>query len=143
MESNGHVPLSVLDRIHRVYSAAPQRILVPELPDAEGRPLELFYTPMTGLDEQTVEGRNPKDSTERVIYRLILKARSDEGKALFRWQDAQVLMRELHFDIALRIVGIMMGARDTVLTVEQAKKDIEADPPSTSDSTWESSSTSP
>lgn len=141
MESNGRGRWSPLERVRKAALAqnAPQRLLIPELPNEDGQPLEIFWTPLTGIDEQTIENREPKTGAERATLRFILKARNDEGRALFRWDDCDVLMKELPFNVILRVVNAVMDAKPA--TVEEAKSLIEADPPCTSDSTLPSSST--
>jgi hypothetical protein len=144
MSTNGQSRMTPMERIHRVYQTAPQRILVPELPDDEGQPLEVFYTPLTGVDDQAIEARDPKTGAERALYRLIHKANDDEGNALFQWRDAPVLLREMPYQVVLRIVSIIMGLEpNKTPTVEAAKKDIQADPNSILSSSSLSSSTSP
>lgn len=133
--SNGHAPGRVVDRIRRAYPTAPQRLLVPELPDEEGHPLEIFYTPKTGLDEQTIEAKEPKDSAEKLVYTLILKAMDDQGKALFRWGEAGAILQYLSYEVLARIVLVIMGVRpNTAGTLDEMKQAIQRDPTSVSDS---------
>jgi hypothetical protein len=137
--------LRALERIRRAYPTAPQRLVVPEFPDDEGNPLEVFYWPKTGRDEQTIDAREPKDQAERWVYTLILKAMDDQGKPLFQWGEARQLLQYLSFEVLARIVLVIMGVRpnEPGPTVEDAKRDIQADPPSTSNYTLEKSSTNP
>lgn len=145
ISTNGHAPARVMDRIKRAYPTAPQRLTVPELPDDDGNPLEVFYWPKTGRDEQTIAAHEPKDGAERLVYTLILKAMDDQGKQLFRWGEAPQILQYLSYEVLARIVLVIMGVRPSgaELTVDEAKKDIEQDPPSTSNSILEKSSTNP
>jgi hypothetical protein len=132
--ANGTVRKTTLERVRQSYSSVPQRLLVPEWADEEGNPLEIFYTPITGIDDQTIEAREPKSNAERLVYRLILKSRDDNGRALFRWTDAPVLLKEVPYELLARVVLRIMGVTTSGLgpTVEEAKADIESDLPSTS-----------
>ena len=98
--------------------------------------MEIFYTPITGIDDQTIEAREPKSNAERLVYRLILKSRDDNGRALFRWTDAPVLLKEVPYELLARVVLRIMGIAASGLgpTVEDAKAELEADPNSTSGS---------
>lgn len=143
MDTNGQRPWTPMERVRKAFQTAPQRLLLPELPDEHGQPLEVFYTPMTGVDEQTIETRDPQSGAERATLRFILKARNDEGRALFRWDDLSVLMKEMPFGVILRVVNTVMGLDSRPVTVEEAKTHLESDPPSTFGSTSPSSSTHP
>lgn len=135
LPTNGHAPARVIDRIRRAYPTAPQRLLVPEIPDEQGNPLEIFYSPKTGLDEQTIEAKEPKDSAEKLVYTLILKAMDDQGKALFRWGEAGAILQYLSYEVLARIVLVIMGVRpNTAGTLDEMKQAIQRDPTSVSDS---------
>jgi hypothetical protein len=127
---NGPVRKTPLERVRQSYSSVPQRILVPEWADEQGNPMEIFYTPITGIDDQTIEAREPKSNAERLVYRLILKSRDDNGRALFRWNDAPVLLKEVPYELLARVVLRIMGIAASGLgpTVEDAKAELEADP---------------
>ena len=137
MEQNGvHAPVRAMDRIKRAYPTAPQRLLVPEFPDDAGNPLELFYYPKTGADEQKIDARDPKDPTERLAYTLILKALDDQGKPLFQWGEARQLLQHIPYEVLGRLCLIIMGIRpNESLTLDEVKRDIQGDPTSASVST--------
>lgn len=137
--------LRALERIRRAYPTAPQRLVVPEFPDDEGNPLEVFYWPKTGRDEQTIDAREPKDQAERWVYTLILKAMDDQGKPLFQWGEARQLLQYLSFEVLARIVLVIMGVRpnEPGPTHEELKRAIEQDPTSSSASSSAPSSANP
>lgn len=122
---NGPVRKTPLERVRQSYSSVPQRLLMPEWPDEQGNPMEIFYTPYTGLDDQTIDARDPKSGAERLVLRFILKAHDDTGRAIFRWNDAPVLLKEVPFDLLVRVVTATMS---TTPSVAEAKAELEADP---------------
>lgn len=132
MDNGVHAPgaLRAMDRIKRAYPTAPQRLVVPEFPDDAGNPLEIFYWPKTGLDEQKIEAREPKDQAERLVYTLILKAMDDQGKALFQWGEARQILQVMPYEVLGRLVLVIMGVRpnDQAPTHEDLKREIEKDP---------------
>lgn len=144
LPTNGHAPGRVIDRIKRAYPTAPQRLTVPELPDDEGNPLEVFYYPKTGRDEQTIEAHDPKDMAERMAYTLILKAMDDQGKQLFRWGEAADILQYLSYEVLGDIVLVMMGIRpNTRGSLAEMKQAIQEDPTSSSAFSLHQSSTNP
>lgn len=142
--TNGVHTGRVIDRIKRAYPTAPQRLLVPELPDDAGNPLEIFFSPKTGLDEQVIEAKEPKDQAERLVYTLILKAMDDQGKALFRWGEAGAILQYLSYEVLARIVLVIMGVRPNgTPSLDDMKQQVQTDPISASDSSLGPSSISP
>ena len=123
--------MTPMERVKRSYTSAPQRLLMPEWPDEQGNPMEIFYTPYTGLDDQTIDAREPKSGAERLVLRFILKAHDDAGRAIFRWSDATTLMKEVPFDLLIRVVN---AAMTTTPTVADARAELDADPNLTFDS---------
>jgi hypothetical protein len=142
MEQNGHAPSRVIDRIRRAYPTALQRLLVPELPDEQDNPLEIFYWPKTGKDEQTLEAREPKDGPEKLVATLILKALDEQGKQLFRWGEAEGILQYLSYEVLARIVLVIMGVRANT-TLDDLKQAIQTDPISSSGSSLAPSSANP
>jgi hypothetical protein len=132
--------MTPMERVKRSYSSAPQRLLMPEWPDEQGNPMEIFYTPYTGLDDQTIDAREPKSGAERVVLRFILKAHNDAGRAIFRWSDATALLKEVPFDLLLRVVTATM---QTTPTVADARGELDADPNLTFDSSSPANSIKP
>ena len=132
--------MTPIERVKRSYSSAPQRLLMPEWPDEQGNPMEIFYTPYTGLDDQTIDAREPKSGAERLVLRFILKAHDDAGRAIFRWSDATALMKEVPFDLLIRVVN---AAMTTTPTVADARAELDADPNLTSDFSCAQNSTKP
>jgi hypothetical protein len=130
--------MTPMERVKRSYSSAPQRLLMPEWPDEHGNPMEIFYTPYTGLDDQTIDAREPKSGAERVVLRFILKAHDDAGRALFRWSDATTLLKEAPLDLIMRVVNVVMT---TTPTVAQARAELDVDPNLTSEFSSPSNST--
>ena len=132
MDNGVHAPgaLRAIERIRRAYPTAPQRLVVPEFPDDAGNPLEIFYFPKTGLDEQKIEAREPKDHIERFAYTLILKALDDAGKPLFQWGEAKRLMQFMPAEVLGNLALIIAGIRPngTQPTHEDLKREIEQDP---------------
>lgn len=116
--------MTPMERVKRSYTSAPQRLLMPEWPDEQGNPMEIFYTPYTGLDDQTIDAREPKSGAERLVLRFILKAHDDAGRAIFRWSDATALMKDVPFDLLIRVVN---AAMTTTPTVAEAKADLVLD----------------
>jgi hypothetical protein len=146
MENGVHAPggLRAMERIRRAYPTAPQRLVVPEFPDDAGNPLEIFYWPKTGLDEQKIDAREPKDGAERLVYTLILKAMDDQGRPLFQWGEARQLLQVMPYEVLARLVLIIMGARpNDTPTLDEVKREIQADPTSNFAYTSEPSSISP
>ena len=132
--------MTPMERVKRSYTSAPQRLLMPEWADEHGNPMEIFYTPYTGLDDQTIDAREPKSGTERLILRFILKAHVDAGRAIFRWSDATALLKEVPYHLIVRVVGAMMKETPGV---EEARAELDADPNLTFDSSLPANSTKP
>jgi hypothetical protein len=132
--------MTPMERVKRSYTSAPQRLLMPEWPDEQGNPMEIFYTPYTGLDDQTIDAREPKSGAERLVLRFILKAHDDAGRALFRWSDATTLLKDVPFDLLIRVVSAVMS---TTPTVAEAREELDADPNLTFVSSSLSNSTKP
>src|SRR5688500_4187818 len=130
--------MTPMERVKRSYSSAPQRLLMPEWPDEQGNPMEIFYTPYTGLDDQTIDAREPKSGAERLVLRFILKAHDDAGRALFRWSDATALLKEVPFDLLVRVVSAVMS---TMPGLAEARAELDADPNLTSEFSSPSNST--
>lgn len=136
--------LRAMERIRRAYPTAPQRLVVPEFPDDAGNPLEIFYWPKTGLDEQKIDAREPKDGAERLVYTLILKALDDQGKPLFQWGEARQLLQVMPYEVLARLVLVILGVRPSGQpTLDEVKREIQADPTSSSDSSLAPNSTNP
>lgn len=135
---NGVRTMSPMERVRKSYSSAPQRLLMPEWADEQGNPMEIFYTPYTGLDDQTIDAREPKSGAERLILRFILKAHDDTGRAIFRWSDSAALLKEVPYDLIVRVVAAVMNATPTVA---DARAELDADPNLTSDSSLPANST--
>jgi hypothetical protein len=132
--------MTPMERVKRSYTSAPQRLLMPEWSDEQGNPMEIFYTPYTGLDDQTIDAREPKSGAERLVLRFILKAHDDAGRAIFRWSDASTLLKEVPFDLLIRVVSTVMS---TTPTVAEAREELDADPNLTSSSFSVQNSTKP
>lgn len=146
MESNGQAPWSPIERVSNGYRAARQRLLVPEWADPDGQPLEIYYTPTSGMESQAVEARNPRDEAERIVYHLILKAWDEHNKPLFRWQDAHTLLNAADYRVILQVVRRMLGLEpgETGLpSVDEAKKNSGTMPPDISNSSLVPNSTNP
>lgn len=132
--------MTPMERVKRSYTSAPQRLLMPEWADEHGNPMEIFYTPYTGLDDQTIDAREPKSGAERLVLRFILKAHDDAGRALFRWSDATALLKEVPFDLLVRVVSAVMS---TMPGLAEARAELDADPNLDSVSGLQPNSTKP
>ena len=132
--------MTPMERVRKSYTSAPQRLLMPEWPDEQGNPMEIFYTPYTGLDDQTIDAREPKSGAERLVLRFILKAHDDAGRALFRWSDATALLKEVPFDLLVRVVSAVMSSTPGLA---EARAELDADPNLTFDSSVPANSTKP
>lgn len=132
--------MTPMERVKRSYTSAPQRLLMPEWADEQGNPMEIFYTPYTGLDDQTIDAREPKSGAERLVLRFILKAHDDAGRALFRWSDATALLKDVPFDLLVRVVSAVMSTQPGLA---EARVELENDPNLTFDSSLPANSTKP
>ena len=132
--------MSPMERVRKSYTSAPQRLLMPEWPDEQGNPMEIFYTPYTGLDDQTIDAREPKSGAERLVSRFILKAHDDAGRAIFRWSDATALLKDVPFDLLVRVVSAVMSSTPGLA---EARAELDADPNLISDSSLLANSTKP
>lgn len=148
MDNGVHAPVGqvrAIERIRRAYPTAPQRLVVPEFPDDAGNPLEIFYWPKTGRDEQTIDAREPKDQAEKMVLTLILKAMDDQGKPLFQWGEARMLLQYMSHEVLARLYLVIIGVRPngTTPTLDEVKQDIQQDPTCNSDSSSAPNSASP
>ena len=100
-------PLRAIDRVRTAFYASRERMEIPEWPDADGHPLEIFFTAVTPADVEAINARSPKTNAESNAFLLIAKAHDDAGKALFSYGDLHALLTESAYNIMLRIVTAM------------------------------------
>lgn len=106
---NGNRPTRAIDRARSAWSATRNMLSVPEWPDSDGKPLEVFFTKLTAADVETVRAREPKSDAEYNLIMLIQKAKDDTGRNLFEFGDRMALQNEVEYSVILRIIGAMAG----------------------------------
>ena len=84
-------------------------LLVPEWPDSEGKPTEVYYKPSLNLrQQQEILSLNSRDkAAEAIAMTMILRALDVDGKPLFRKIELSEIMRGVDPDIVARIVTEM------------------------------------
>lgn len=102
---NGVKKLRPIDRVRQAYQKARDMVRVPEWPDEDGNPLEVFFTPLTYAEHQQIIGYNPQGNHEYNVYTLIAKARDAEGAPLFTPGDLATLKGEASYNVIIRIVS--------------------------------------
>lgn len=92
---------------------------VPEWAAEDGRPMVIYYTPMT-LSEKAKLLRVGEEfgSDNRVAHTLITKAKDAQGNALFTLEDKHTLMHQADYNVAMRVALRMNEA----VSVEDAGK---------------------
>lgn len=95
-----------------------RRIEVPELPDADGKPLSIYYRMITLEDLATIhelDGSNWQKQSPRLV---VMKACDADGKLLFAPGDVVTLREEAPPEIVNRIALAMLGR----VSLEDAEK---------------------
>ncbi len=120
--SNGTLPPRAIDRARKAYHGiGRQRLEIPEWPDDEGRPLEVFFEPLSQADLEHLTVQNPKTVYEEHVYLLIKKLRDDQGQPLFDYRDKMALMGEVEAGIILRLKNAIWNS-SSIQTVDEAKQ---------------------
>lgn len=112
--------MSVMERARahfREQMTAVNSVEVPEWGDSSG-PLRIYYRPMSLKERDQIFRFVSKDSLESLVETLIVRARDEDGKKIFRPADRNELMREVDPDVIGRIVA-EMGDEPTVEDAEK------------------------
>lgn len=122
VESNGHRPRAI-DRARKAFHLVGRRLLeaVPEWVDEEGRPLEVYATPITQADLEAITARVPKGGYEETVALLIMKLRDETNQPLFTWQDKHTLMTEVESAVLIRLKNAVWNL-SSIQTVDQARQ---------------------
>lgn len=67
---------------------------LPEVADAEGRPLRVWFTPLTLGERQQIDGDSSAKEADKVTKLVIMKAQDESGRKLFSADDRMVLQTE-------------------------------------------------
>lgn len=111
----------LIDHIRQQFHAARQSILIPEW-GREGDPLEIFWTPLTAHESESIKVRAPKSEADYNLLVLMSKARTSEGGPLFELGDRYMLETEADYTVIVRVVNAMLAP---ILSVDDAKKNSE------------------
>jgi hypothetical protein len=116
---NGTAPI---DAVRRAYTQKRRSIVVEEWGD-----LEMYFGPLTVEDMESIESRvrDPDSQYERNVILIIHKARDKDGGQLFNFGDKKILMAEADLTVLQRVIKFMW---EGVLTLEDAKEEIEGNP---------------
>ena len=122
ISTNGTPPPRAIDRARKAYhGVGRQRLEVQEWPDDEGRPLEVFFEPLSQADLEHLTAQNPKSVYEEHVYLVINKLRDDQGQPLFDYRDKIALMHEVEAGIILRLKNAIWNS-SSISTVDEAKQ---------------------
>ena len=118
--TNGVRPRAI-DRARKAYhGVGRQRLEVPEWPDDQGHPLEVFFEPLSQADLEHLTAQNPTSVYQEHVYLLINKLRDDQGQPLFDYRDKIALMHEVEAGIILRLKNAIWST-SSIQTVDEAK----------------------
>lgn len=105
----------VIDAIIDHFKGRRDSVVIPEWGD-----VEIFFTPISYDELETIEKRNPKSNFERSVITLVLKAQDETGGQMFRWGDVGHLMKQADVVIVQRIISAMMSLASADLTEHEA-----------------------
>lgn len=111
----------LIDHVRQQFHAARQSILIPEW-GSEGRALEIFWTPLTAHESESIKARAPKSEADYNLLVLMSKARTLEGSPLFEMGDRYILETEADYTVVVRVVNAILAP---ILSLEDAKKNSE------------------
>lgn len=120
--------LRAIDRMRQFSSANRRSISVPEWGD-----LTFYFYPLRVAELSAIEDFAPKNHHERNVLMLVLKAKHEDGTAMFTSGDAFALKNEIDAAVLQRVVSFMWSTT-MPKTVEEAKALIVGDPTSGSGS---------
>lgn len=107
-----------IDYVRQAFQQSGLReIAVPEW-STEDYNFTIYYTPLTPVQSEAIQARNPETNADYNVYTLIAKALDAHGQPLFQWGDVHALMHEANYRVIVRLVTAMTEA----LTDEAAKK---------------------
>lgn len=93
--------------------------------------LDIWFSPVTTADLEMLRSRNPTSDEEWSLTLLVLKAEDAEGGKLFGFEDVALLKSEIAANVIGGIVSEMWtNLSSGVAAVQEAKREIRADPPS-------------
>jgi hypothetical protein len=113
--------MRAIDRARTAFHATRDMVTVPEWPDAEGTPLEVYFTRLSAADVEAVRAREPKTDSDYNVLLLINKAKDEQGKNLFEFGDRMSLLHDVEYAVLLKIIGAMTGLGQPQ-TVDEAKR---------------------
>lgn len=115
--------MSVANLLEEHFEAQGRRsIQIPEI-ERDGKPLELFFSPLTVGDRIKVRDMKAKDDLEFEILLIIVKCRLEDGSQAFTVADKTTLLRKVDWNIIHRIADAV-----TDVTLGQVEKNSEAIP---------------
>lgn len=102
--------MSLIDRVKEQFTRQPVRVIeVPEWADEDGKPLLIYVTPLTLSEKQRLQTIGEEHGyIARLAHVLVMKARDEQGKALFTIADKHALMHSADTEVIARVVNEIM-----------------------------------
>lgn len=114
--------MEVIERAINHFSAKkPFEIEVPEWADDQGRPLSIWFTPMTVADRDQLLKMQKRlgDGLELVVHVLIRWAKDAQGQPLFTLEHKHALMNQVDPNVLAAITAVFL---DEIYPEEVKKK---------------------
>lgn len=117
---NGALRPRAIDRARKAFHGIGRtRMEIAEWPDDEGRPLEVFFDPLTQADLEALSLDSPKTAYDEHVVLLIRKLRDEHGQPLFDYRDKHSLMHEVEASIVQRIKNAIWST-SSISTIDEA-----------------------
>lgn len=137
--------IRVIDRMRAAFMQRSWLHQIPEYPDADGKPLDMYFLPLTSADVDAAMIGVPDGQVltprERDVRTLITKARDAQGRLLFAAGDLVFLMTEVPFLIINRATQFMYTV--ATISVDEAKAELGNEPKSAGSSGTPENATGP
>jgi len=97
-------------------------VLVPEWGEDDKNPLKIYYKPMNLIDQNKIYKYVTEGSLESLVETLIVRARNEGGKKMFKPVERSVLMMKVDPKVITRICNEMSGDDDNDISSDDAEK---------------------
>ncbi len=118
-----------IDFIEESYTSARRMIEVPEW-DEDGKPMQLWFPPLTSADMGKVSDIDAKDRFHENCYLIVLMAEHKDGSKRFALGDNVALRNRADFIVIQRVVNFIYSTH--VLTAKEAETAVAENPTSAS-----------
>jgi hypothetical protein len=118
-----------IDFIEESYASARRMIEVPEWQE-DGKPMQLWFPPLTSADMGKVSDIEAKDRFHENCYLIVLMAEYEDGRKRFSIGDNLVLRNRADFIVIQRVVNFLYSTH--VMTTREADEAVTENPTSVS-----------